>query len=441
MPKYHLGKTKAHSKPMASILQNMPSTRSLVVLLWSMFLFAGVARAEAPWTSAGAGGQPEIELYFFWSAKCPHCLDARPHVLALPERMPWLKLHDLELSQHPENIRTYLVMANLLRQEINSVPAFMFCGEIHVGWESQHTTGALLAERLEQCHERVLAGQNAESVAPSTTLEAPLLGKVDARRLSLPVFTLIIAGLDAFNPCAFFVLLFLLGLLANQRSRRRMLAIGGIFVLVSGLFYFAFMAAWLNVFRLFGELAWVTAAAGGLAIFIALVNIKDFFAFKQGLSLTIPESRLPDIYRRGRAVLSADNFPAILLATLFLAGAANLYELLCTAGFPMIYTRVLTMNGLSPAEYYLYLAFYNLVYIIPLLVIVLLITFALGRRQLSERQARLLKLMSGVMMLELGVLLLAAPQWLNHVGVAFALLLGAVALTALATLVERGRQA
>jgi cytochrome c biogenesis protein CcdA len=138
-------------------------------------------------------------------------------------------------------------------------------------------------------------------------------------------------------------------------------------------------------------------------------------------------------------VLSADNFPAMLLATLLLAGAANLYELLCTAGFPMVYSRVLTLNGLSATEYYLYLALYNLIYIIPLLVIVLLVAFALGRHQLSERQGRLLKLMSGVMMMELGLLLLLAPQWLKHVGVAFALLLGAVAVTALAALAERAR--
>lgn len=421
---------------MATYLQRMPGVRSFLLLLWGLFLCLDTARAEPPWTSVDAEGQPVIELYFFWSAKCPHCLDARPHVLAMPEHMPWLKLHDLELSQHPENIRTYLVMADLLKQEINSVPAFMFCGEIHLGWESAQTTGVFLSERLAQCHNRALAGQSTEPTAPTTTLEAPLLGEVDAKQLSLPAFTLIIAGLDAFNPCAFFVLLFLLGLLANQRSRARMLAIGGVFVLVSGLFYFAFMAAWLNVFRLFGELVWVSLAAALLAIFIALVNIKDFFAFKQGLSLTIPESSLPEIYRRGRAVLSADSLPAMLLATLLLAGAANLYELLCTAGFPMVYTRVLTLNGLSPAQYYLYLAFYNLVYIIPLLIIVLLMSFALGRRQLSEHQARLLKLMSGIMMLELGLLLLLAPEWLNHVGIAFALLLGAAALTALAAFIE-----
>jgi len=225
----------------------------------------------------------------------------------------------------------------------------------------------------------------------------------------------------------------------NQRQRGRMLLIGGTFVLISGLMYFAFMAAWLNLFRLLEGLAWVTAAAAILAIAIGVINVKDFFAFKQGVSLTIPKSRLPKLYQRGRAVLSAGSLPAMLGATVVLGTAANFYELLCTAGFPMVYTRVLTLHALSDSAHYLYLALYNLVYVIPLLTIVLVVTFATGRRQLSERQGRLLKLVSGLMMLGLGLLLLLAPEHLNSLWTGFGLLGAAVALTLLADRLERRR--
>ena len=167
------------------------------------------------------------------------------------------------------------------------------------------------------------------------------------------------------------VLLFLLSMMAHQQSRARMLAVGGIFVLFSGLMYFAFMAAWLNLFQLLGELAWVTLAAGLLAVVVGAVNVKDFFLFDRGVSLSIPESRKPDIFRRARAILAAENLPAMLAATVFLAVAANFYELLCTAGFPMVYTRLLTLGEPSAAVRYLYLALYNLVYVLPLAAIVL----------------------------------------------------------------------
>lgn len=216
-----------------------------------------------------------------------------------------------------------------------------------------------------------------------------------------------------------------------------MLAIGGIFVFFSGLMYFAFMAAWLSLFQLLGNLAWVTLAAGALAVFVGVVNIKDFFAFERGLSLSIQESRKPDIYRRARAIISADNLPAMVAATVFLAIAANFYELLCTAGFPMVYTRLLTLSGQPEGVRYLYLALYNLVYVIPLVIIVLAFVRSMGARKLTEREGRLLKLLSGVMMLELGGLLLFAPERLNSLGVAFALLGVAMILTGVAARLSR----
>jgi hypothetical protein len=330
-------------------------------------------------------------------------------------------------------------MAAQLNQEAASVPALLFCGEMHVGWDQAATTGTDMLRRLDACQARILAGGTVPAVAANETLSVPVLGEVDPQRFSLPLLTVAIAALDAFNPCAFFVLLFLLSLLVHQKSRKRMLAIGGIFVLFSGLMYFAFMAAWLNLFQLLGNLAWVTLAAGALAVFVGAVNIKDFFAFERGLSLSIPESRKPDIYRRARAILGADNLPAMVAATVFLAIAANFYELLCTAGFPMVYTRLLTLSGLPPAGRYLYLALYNLVYVIPLVLIVLAFVRSMGARRLTEREGRLLKLLSGAMMLELGGLLLVAPERLNNLGVALALLGVAVVSTWIAARLTEGK--
>ncbi|MDO9190610.1 MAG: hypothetical protein Q7U24_12110, partial [Sulfurimicrobium sp.] len=280
-----------------------------------------------------------------------------------------------------------------------------------------------------------------EMQAPSERISVPVLGDIDPLHVSLPLLTIAIAALDAFNPCAFFVLLFLLSLLVHQKSKKRMLAIGGIFVLFSGLMYFAFMAAWLNLFQLLGNLAWVTIAAGVLAVFVGAVNIKDFFVFGRGLSLSIPESRKPGIYRRARAIIGAGNLPAMVAATVFLAIAANFYELLCTAGFPMVYTRLLTLSGQTEGMRYLYLALYNLVYVIPLALIVLAFVRSMGARKLTEREGRLLKLLSGTMMLELGALLLIAPEQLNNLVVAFGLLVVAVAITWSAARMSKGTSA
>lgn len=420
---------------------------ALRAFLLALMLASGAhpASAEDPWLRSGADGRPEVQLYFFWSLTCPHCAAAHPYIEAIPGARPWVRLHALELSRHPENRRRYEAMARAIGTETAGVPAWLFCGEMHVGWDGDDITGATLRRRLDDCRTRVAGGtaSDAASAAQAPVAQSvnlPLIGALDPASLSLPALTLVLAGLDAFNPCAFFVLLFLLSMMAHQKSRARMLVIGGVFVAISGLMYFAFMAAWLNVFQLFGHLAWVTLAAGALAVFVGAVNVKDFFTFEKGLTLSIPEARKPDLFRRTRNILGAENLPAMIAATAFLAIAANFYELLCTAGFPMVYTRLLTLADLSPAARHGYLAAYNLIYVVPLAAIVAVFAGTLGARKLSEREGRLLKLLSGVMMLELGALLLIAPERVSQVGIAFGLLAVAILVTLIAAKLERKPQ-
>jgi hypothetical protein len=397
------------------------------------------ARAEATWIEPGADGAPVVHLYFFWSLACPHCLEARPFIEAIPAERPWVKLHPLELTRHPRHVRHYIALADQVGQPAQYVPALLFCGRMQTGWDDDATSGAALLAELDACRAAAKSGSALDiaRALPTPTFSVPLLGDLSLDGTSLPLMTVLIAGLDAFNPCAFFVLLFLLSMMVHQKSRARMMAIGGVFVLTSGLMYFAFMAAWLNLFQLLGNLAWVTLAAGGMALAVGLINVKDFFVFGGGVSLSIPESRKPAIYQRARAILAAGSVPAMLAATVLLAVAVNFYELLCTAGFPMVYTRLLTLQDLGPAQHYLYLALYNAVYVIPLAVIVGVFVFTLGARKLTEREGRLLKLLSGLMMLMLGVLLVLAPELLNRLGVAFALIAVAVGVTWIAARLTR----
>lgn len=396
----------------------------------------GAAPAEPP---AEAVMSARVELYFFWSARCPHCQVARPFVEALPARYPWLTLHSLELTQQPENIGTYLQMAARLGQEANAVPAFIFCGRMQTGYDSDATTGAELAGLLEACH-RQGGTLPAEGMAGGgARVTVPWLGEVSIAEVSLPLMTLMLAGMDAFNPCAFFVLLFLLSLLAHAHSRGRMLFVGSVFVLFSGLVYFAFMAAWLNVFLILGPLQGITLAAGALAVLIGLINIKDYFFFRRGISLTIPEQAKPRLFERMRGIVQAANLPVLVTGTVMLAMVANSYELLCTAGFPMVYTRVLTLKALPTSDYYAYLALYNVIYVIPLLLIVLGFVFTLGGRKLKESEGRVLKLLSGTMMLGLGLLLLVAPERLNSPRASALVLIAALAVAVLAAIVQRLR--
>jgi hypothetical protein len=409
----------------------MPPVRArfLTVAFLFLALLGGAPGARADqWVTRAADDSPQVHLYFFWSERCPHCQVARPFVEELAAGNRWIELHSLEVTKSRDNAIRYVEMAKSLGENASSVPGFIFCGRMYTGFDSPQGVGRLLEAELQACRTRAAATSTSAMTGTEPRVEMPALGGLDLRSLSLPVVTLVIAGLDAFNPCAFFVLLFLLSLLVHERTRTRMLVIGGVFVLFSGLVYFALMAAWLNLFMVAGELRVVTLAAGAIALFMAVVNIKDYLWFKRGLSLSIPESAKPKLYERVRGLLRAQSWPVMLAGTVTLAVAANSYEALCTAGFPMVYTRLLTLQGLSTGAYYGYLALYNVIYVLPLLAIVGAFAWSMGSRKLTEGEGRVLKLVSGVMMLGLGGALLVAPESLNDPGAAVVLL--AVALAA-----------
>ncbi len=354
-------------------------------------------------------------------------MESKPFINSLAKTYPWLTVKSYDLVGSKENQQRYVQMAGDLQQTANSVPAFIFCNQMVVGFDKVDSTGKELEQKLLSCHQQI----KPEEVKRQEWFNIPGFGTMHYQSLSLPVFTLLIASLDAFNPCAFFILFFLLSLMVHQRSRLRMLVIGCTFVLCSGLMYFLFMSAWLNLFLMTEQLALITATAGIIAIVFGSINIKDYFYFKQGVSLSLSDSAKSKLFARIRILTQRGSWLTMIVATIILAITVNSYELLCTAGLPMVYTRVLTLNGLTDAQYYGYLAFYNVVYIIPLLFIVVLFTVTLGQKKLSETEGRLLKLLSGSMMLSLGSVLILQPELLNNILVSIAVILGSIVLTLL----------
>jgi hypothetical protein len=240
----------------------------------------------------------------------------------------------------------------------------------------------------------------------------PLFGELSARSVGLPALTVAVGLVDGFNPCAMWVLLFLLSLLVNLKDRRRILVIAATFIVVSGLAYFAFMAAWLNVFIFVGYLRPIQIALGATAIAIGSVHIKDFFAFHRGFSLSIPEAAKPGIYARTRRIITAENIAGALAGATVLAVMVNVVELLCTAGLPALYTEILTMHDLPTWQNYAYLALYNICYMLDDTLMVGLVVISLSKRKLQEEQGRWLKLVSGAVIAVLGAIMIVNPELL-----------------------------
>jgi len=332
---------------------------------------------------------------------CPHCANAKIYLHELQQRYPDLEISEYEVSSDPAARKRLLELSRQYGVEPPGVPSFLICEAFYSGFS--------VAAGSPQWIEHQLSGDVAK--ADADAIETPI-GTLSVDALGLPLFTLALGLVDGFNPCAMWVLLFLLSILVNIRRRGRILLVAGTFVLISGLVYFVFMAAWLNLFLLIGLVRWLQVVLGLLALVIGAIHIKDFFAFGKGISLSISDSVKPTLYQRVRNVLHAESLWAALIGVSIVAVMVNLVELLCTAGLPALYTQVLTMNAMPTLHYYAYLVLYNLAYIFDDALMVGIAVFTMSKFKLQQRQGRWLKLVSGLVVMLLGMLLLLAPDFM-----------------------------
>lgn len=261
----------------------------------------------------------------------------------------------------------------------------------------------------DQAYAIVIDSGSTRDVDPEN-VHVPVFGSLSVSKLGMPAFTFLIGLVDGFNPCAMWVLVFLLSVLVNIKERKKILIVAGTFVIVSGLAYFTFMAAWFNVFQLIGLLRPVQIGLGVMAIVVGAINIKDFFAFHKGVTLSIPEASKPGIYKRVRKIVAAKHLSTALFAAVVLAVVVNIVELLCTAGLPALYTQVLTMQELPTWANYSYLGLYILAYMLDDTILVGIVVLTLSHRRLQESEGRWLKLLSGVVILLLGAVMILFPE-------------------------------
>lgn len=374
--------------------------------------------------AASAWAAPAIEV--FVREGCPHCAEAKVFLSQLQGERPELVIEYRDVERDPGALDRLKELAQAHGASIARVPAIQVGGQLIQGFSRDAGTDRLIRSALAGTRPAVSADSSAgtceaeESLgckAPSTAHEAPppedfsveIFGyRISLDDVGLPAFTITMGLLDGFNPCSMWVLLLMISILAPLNDRPRMLAIAGTFVLVEGIAYFIFMAAWLNLFLLIGLSRASQLVIAAIAIAAGLINLKDVVAFGRGISLSIPEKAKPDIYRRMRALVNAKSLGAAVAGAAALAILVQVVEFMCTSGFPALFTRILTLRELDSATYYGYLLLYNAAYMVDDILVLGTGVILLSRHRLQEKEGRFLKLVSGVVMVGLGVYLIVA---------------------------------
>jgi glutaredoxin len=411
-------------------------TAHLLFVLWVLCLPAAVAEPPpAPYARW-------VEVYVFSRDGCPHCEKEIGFLASLAERKPAVRVHVLEVTRNRANAALLETVGTLLRADVSGVPFTVVGDEVFIGYLSDATTGRELESRIEAClaHDcpdsvqpvlPVTSGAGAPaSAAPAPTvpaaseaavrrrlpetLELPLIGEVATATLSLPALTVMLAALDGFNPCAMWVLVFLLGLLAGLKDRRRMWLLGGAFVAASAAVYFVFLAAWLNVLLFLGTLTLIRLAIGVVALGGGVYYLREFMRNAPAHCEVTRSEERQRVFARLRELSQRRELWLALGGVVLLAFAVNIVELLCSAGIPAVYTQVLALSELPRWQHYAYLVLYILVFMADDLVVLAAALATLQVTGLTGRYARWSNLIGGVVLLAIGALLLFKPEWLVY---------------------------
>ncbi|HPA25418.1 MAG TPA: thioredoxin family protein [bacterium] len=401
----------------------------LLILFFSCFLLLNVAKAQE---------QNKINIYFFWQQGCPHCAKEKPFLENLAKNNSQVELYDFDISSDKEGLNLLINIGKKLNIDIQGVPFTLIGEKYFIGWYSEETTGSAIEKELKQslvgvCRDVVEEINNPNNISGLTStnnnilnqdecrqeenndnsfqkIDLPLFGEIEVKNFSLPILTIIFGALDGFNPCAMWVLLFLITLLLGMQDRKRMWILGSVFIVASSAVYFIFMSAWLDLLLFLGFVFWIRIIIGIVALGCSWHNLKEYFINKAGVCQVTGGEKKQKIFAKLKQITTQKSFGIALVGIILLAFAVNLVELICSAGLPAVYTQILTLTGLSKFQYYLYIFLYILIFMLDDLIVFVIAMITLKVTGITSKYTKWSYLIGGILMLIIGLLLIFKPE-------------------------------
>jgi glutaredoxin len=364
----------------------------------------------------GLAAEKKVDLYFFEANGCPHCKAEKEFLKTLQDKYPRLQIHEYEVTSSRENVELLKKVGERLSVNISGVPFTVIGDHYFTGYLNEETTGAEIEEAIKCALETGCSDVVESLIEPVTnkpipeTLRLPILGEVETKNLSLPALTFMIALVDGFNPCAMWVLLFLISLLLGMKDRRKMWILGTAFIVSSAFVYFLFLSAWLNLFLFLGFVIWVRILIGSFSLAIGSYQVREYFVNKTGSCKVTGGEKRRKIFERLKEITQKDKLILALGGIILLAFAVNLVELVCSAGLPAIYTQILSLSKLATWQYYLYLIFYILIFMLDDLVVFFAAMTTLKIAGVDGKYSRYSHLIGGAIIFLIGIFMLFKPE-------------------------------
>ena len=373
----------------------------------------------------------KVTLYLFHGDGCPHCAAEIEYLNNIEKKYKNLEIVKYEVWYNEENSLFLTQVKESFGVNNSYVPATIIGNTLITGYGD--STGNKIERAIKYYSENKYVDQitkikegtfdkenykdDFEEYESETdddvTIKVPIIGNVNLKRVSLATSAIVIGLVDGFNPCAMWILLFLISVLIGMKNKKRMWALGLTFLVTSALVYMLIMLSWIQIAVKITTVIWVRNIIAVVALIGAIVNIRSYIKSRKSSGCeVVDDKKRKNIFNKIRKFTSEKSFILALIGVIGLAISVNLVELACSAGLPLVFTELLALNNVSDSMKFFYTVIYIIFFLLDDLIVFFIAMFTMKITGISTKYNKYSHLIGGIIMLLIGALLIFKPEWL-----------------------------
>lgn len=370
----------------------------------------------------------KLNIYLFYGESCPHCRELEEFLEPYLKQNENVILNKYEVWNNKDNQEKLNEVRKILNDNSSGVPYLIIGNNVITGYDSEITperikntinyyqnieykdkVGIYLGTTTEEKEQE----KNDIKKYEDEEINIPILGKKKGKEVPILLSAIIIGLVDGFNPCAMWILIFLISMLLGIKDKKRKWTLGITFLLSSGVVYFLFLISWLNLAVFLNKIIFIRMGISLIAIFFGLLTVlKFFFVHEEDGCEVVEQKRRKKIITSIKKIVKEKSFVLAILGIIILAVSVNIIELLCSLGLPVMFTQILTINELSKTSQIIYSIIYVIFFLIDDIIVFFIAMKTLEIKAISNKFGKYSHLIGGIIMLIIGFLMLYKPEWL-----------------------------
>ena len=368
-----------------------------------------------------------LNMYLFYGESCPHCKEMHEYLDEYLDGKENIKLYEYEIYKNKDNANKLRDIIDILDTNESGLPFLIIGNNVITGYAKNVTDERIrntvnyyqnkrfkdevgiylgvVEDDFEEYDEKIIYQETIDDIGISSNLKNII------SKSPLFLSAILIGLVDGFNPCAMWILLFLISMLFDVKNKKRKWTLGLVFIISSALVYFVFLMSWLELSVFLNKVGFIRLGIAVCAVILGTISIVKFIDSigKDGCVVVNKENR-KRIITSIKNIIKEKSFVFAILGMILLACSVNIIELFCSLGLPVVFTQILSLNEVSGTMRIVYSLIYVFFFMIDDLLVFFISMKTLELKAISNKYSKYSSLIGGLLMMIIGLLMIYKPE-------------------------------